>query len=343
MALATGGAVYLFLHAALAGSAELSHLLRDPVYADKERSLVRLERSLPPGSPIVLFVGTSRTGNGFDAARAEDVLSGARGRPIGAFNFGTPASGPVTHLLHLRRLLDDGHRPALVLLEIHAPTLAALPDGPLEARFADGSLLEWRELEVVESYGFPTKKLREKRETVATAPWYGLRFQLMGRLSPSMIPFHLRHDWGRETAANGWNPVFVQSVDDEQYAAGLARAKREYQAILSNMTIGAPPLRAVRDLLSLCREHRIPVVLVRMPEASGFRPLYPQRVEARIEECLAGLAAEFGCSIANCRKWMPDRAFVDGHHLLRTGATAFSERFAREVIAPALPTAEGAK
>ncbi len=285
---------------------------------------------------MVLFVGTSRTGNGFDAGRAQDALTDALGRPAAAFNFGTPASGPITHLLHLRRLLEDGHRPALVLLEIHAPTFAALPDGPFEARFADGTLLTWHELDWLAGYGFPVERLREKRRTVAVAPWYGLRFQLMGRISPTTLPFHLRHDWGRGADPNGWNPVFVEEVDDEQYAFGLARAGREYLGILSNMKLGDAPVRAVRDLLALCRERGIPVVLVRMPEASGFRAFYPRPVSARIERFLNELAAESGCRVADCREWMPDRAFVDGHHLLRSGASAFTERLTREVIEPAL-------
>jgi hypothetical protein len=33
---------------------------------------------------------------------------------------------------------------------------------------------------------------------------------------------------------------------------------------------------------------------------------------------------------------MPDEDFADGHHLLRSPAGAFSERLAREEIAPAL-------
>jgi hypothetical protein len=38
---------------------------------------------------------------------------------------------------------------------------------------------------------------------------------------------------------------------------------------------------------------------------------------------------------------MPDEAFADGHHLLRTPAGAFSERLARDVLAPALRQTPG--
>ena len=36
------------------------------------------------------------------------------------------------------------------------------------------------------------------------------------------------------------------------------------------MKLGDGPVRAIRDTFALCREHRIPVMLVRMPEGSTF-------------------------------------------------------------------------
>ena len=36
------------------------------------------------------------------------------------------------------------------------------------------------------------------------------------------------------------------------------------------------------------------------------------------------LASEFDCRVADCRLWMPDEAFADGHHLLRDPAGVFS-------------------
>jgi hypothetical protein len=340
-ALAAGVVAAALLHLGLAVAAEASRLVRDPVYADKERKLARLERALPPGSPVVVFVGTSRTGNGFDAGRAQELLTDALGRPAGAFNFGTPASGPVTHLLHLRRLLAGGHRPALLVLEILPPTLAELPDGPLEGRFAGGAAFGWDELDWAAGYGFPVERLREQRRKAVVAPWYGLRFQVLGRLFPTALPYHLRYDWSRGPDQNGWNPMLVEEVDDAQRAAGFSRAKLEYRDILAGLKLGAGPTRALRDLLELCRERGIPVVLVRMPEGSGFRALYPRGVAARVERFLGELAGEFRCRVADCREWMPDDAFADGHHLLRGPAGAFTERLTREVIEPALRFATG--
>ncbi len=337
-----GLAVYIVLHVGLAFSAEFYRFVRDPVYADKERKLTRLERSLPPGSPVVVFLGTSRTGNGFDAGTAQRLLTDGFGRSVGAFNHGLPASGPVTHLLHLKRLLAAGHRPRVLLLEIHSPTLANLKDGPFEGRFAEGVGLEWAELDEVAGYGFPVEKLRRQRREVLIAPWSGVRFQLLGRLAPTSLPFYLRYDWSRGKDAFGWSPMMVEEVDDARREAGMERAREEYQFILRTMKPRddqGPGIQALRDILSLCREQGLSVVLVRMPEGAGFRAMYSRALTKRLERLLGEIAREYGCGLADCREWMPDTAFADGHHLLPSSATAFTERLAREVIAPAVRAA----
>jgi hypothetical protein len=330
----------MLLHIGLVVASEYSLYLRDPVYSDKERKLARIERALPPGSPVVVLVGTSRAGNGFDAGRAQATLTERLGRPAGAFNFGTPASGPITHYLHVRRLIADGHRPALLLLEFHAPLFAAL-DSALEGRFADGTVFDWDELRLLAQYGCAGKELHAERQRVLVAPWYALRFQLVGRLAPTSLPYYLRHDWSRGPDPNGWNAMLFDTLDADERAVGIARAVREYRHILRGMRLGNGPVRALRDTLALCREHGIPVVLVRMPEGTTFQALYPRAVEARIDRFLSEVSAEFGCRIADCRLWMPDDAFADGHHLLRAPATAFTERFARGLLAPALGETAG--
>ncbi len=66
---------FAVLHFGLAVAGELFQTVRDPVYSDKELKLSRLERSLPPSSPVVVYLGTSRTANGFAAGSAQEVLT----------------------------------------------------------------------------------------------------------------------------------------------------------------------------------------------------------------------------------------------------------------------------
>jgi hypothetical protein len=329
VAVAVGAAAFALLHLALVAVAEITLLVRDPVYADKERRLGRVGRAAP-GAPVVVLLGTSRAGYGFEAGRVPAATDGR----IEAFNFGIPATGPVTHLVYLRRLLDAGYRPALLLVEILPPALADLPDGPLEGRFADGNRFRAAELDVFAAHGFPEAKLREQWRHSISAPWHSYRFHLMGRVSPTILPWNVRFDWGRPPDPRGWNAAIGPEPTPEQTAAGFRQATLEYSHILRTSRPGGPAVRALRELLATAREHAVPVRLVLMPEAVAFRGLYPRRYAAPLDRLLAELAREV--PVNDARGWVPDDGFRDGHHLNRTGAAIFTDRLIRDVIEPAL-------
>jgi hypothetical protein len=329
-------AAFLLLHLGLVLATEFSLFLRDPLYGDKERKLTHLIKALPPASPTVVFLGTSRTSYGFDAGQAQGLATEKVGQPVCVFNWGIYATGPVSHLIHLRRMVADHHHPDLLLLEVLPPTLADLPDGPLESRFTVGTTLDWSELDLVTDHGFPSDRLRSTRREVAIAPWYGLRFQILGRLMPYWLPHHLRYDWSRGPDPNGWGPIALNGVSEEQRATALNNARQEYQEILAHMKLGNGPMRALREMLDLCRKENVRVTLILMPEGTGIRSLYPPRVDAEIDRFLSELATEYGCGICDARTWLADDAFFDGHHMLRPGAAQFTERLTREVIEPAL-------
>ena len=70
VAASVGLAAFALFQLGLAVAAELSFWVRDPGYSDKEIRLARLEAAAP-GAPVVLMLGTSRTGYGFHAGRVE--------------------------------------------------------------------------------------------------------------------------------------------------------------------------------------------------------------------------------------------------------------------------------
>ena len=74
--------------------------------------------------------------------------------------------------------------------------------------------------------------------------------------------------------------------------------------------------------------------LVLMPEASGFRAMYSPEVLQRVHGFLNGLCMKYDCTLTDAREWLPDSGFSDGHHMLKSGAEAFSDRLNREVIEP---------
>lgn len=331
------GIVALFaLHIGLAIAAESSHYLRDPGYADKEIRLARQE-ALNPTGPRIVMLGTSRTAAAFHAGRLREQLGSGV-----VFNFGIPASGPVTHLLYFRRLLAAGHKPDLLILEVLPPTLGTVPSrddagawlpvgGPLESRFFFGNRMTHSELDAVIGYGFPHEVTRQWRESV-TEPWYSLRFPLLGRIMPSALPWHLRFDWSRGCDEFGWGAPFKEDVTPGEYAEGLVRSKGEYQAVLADMEPTGGGARALADLAALCRTEGIPLKLILMPEAIGFRAMYSPVVLERLHRQLQTVCRDHGCTLIDAREWLPDSAFTDGHHVLKRGAHEFTDKLMDAVL-----------
>lgn len=323
--LTVGFAALLLLHIGLAVAAESSHYLRDPGYADKEIRLARQEAMNPTG-PRIVMLGTSRTAAAFHAGRVREQLGSGV-----VFNFGIPASGPVTHNLYFRRLLAAGHKPDLLILEVLPPTLAELPGGPLESRFFFGNRMTHSELGPVVSYGFPQEVKHQWRESI-TEPWYSLRFPLLGRIMPSALPWHLRFDWSRGCDEFGWGAPFRESVTPEEYAEGLVRSKGEYEAVLTDMKPTGGGARALADLAALCRAEGIPLKLILMPEGVGFRDMYSPVVLERLHRQLQAVCLDHGCTLIDGREWLPDSAFTDGHHVLKRGALQFTDKLKDEMF-----------
>jgi hypothetical protein len=110
----------------------------------------------------------------------------------------------------------------------------------------------------------------------------------------------------------------------------------EYRDVVKHNLPAGPAVDALRDTLALCRTQGIPTALVIMPETTHFRALYPPGVKEKIMRFLIGLQAEFGCTLTDARQWLPDDAFLDGHHLLPRGAIIFTDRFTNETVLPFL-------
>jgi hypothetical protein len=327
--------IFVAVQAILSGASAVTRLVNDPVYADKERRMRWLERAAPPGTPRVVLLGTSRTGFAYAAGRTQQAAFEA-GTPATAFNFGVPGAGPVTHRLYVPRLLADGHRPDLLIIEVLPPLLADLPGGPLEARIVTGDTLTRDEIDVADQYGMPTERLRKQWDRATFSPAFTHRFKLLSRIMPSAVPWQLRYDWGRTQDPNGWNPSDLLEVTAEQRAKGVESTVKEYRDVVKHNLPAGPAVDALRDTLALCRAQGIPVALVILPETTSFRAIYPPGVEEKIQRFLAELQAEFGCSLTDARQWLPDDAFLDGHHLLREGAVRFTDRFTAETILPFL-------
>jgi hypothetical protein len=341
-ALLTASVAFLAGQLAAAAVAARSPFLRDPLYADKASRLRRCFADGGPGRPPyrVLMLGSSRTAGGFHGRRMEEQLAG-EGRPVRVFNFGIPAAGPVTQLLYLRRLRDEGVRPDLLLVEVMPPMLADLPDGPLERQWLFPGRL-WRgEVETLLGYGFPAEPSWAAWRQSWLLPAYGMRSPALGRVMPSCLPWAYRSDWSRGTDDRGWLAPDAPPLPRAEYARQVAGTRAEYAPRLAAYRVGGPACRALEELLATAVGQGLPTVLVLMPEGSDFRSWYPADADRQLGTYLDGLCRRYGAGFTDARGWVPDEGFVDSHHLLAAGAVAFTDRLACEAVLPRLRRAEG--
>src|SRR5262245_10926531 len=97
---------------------------RDPVLIREEawQHRVRCYRERMAAQPDALTVvqlGSSRTMNGLAGSAGEPILAERLGQPVVLLNFGLAGAGsPIRRRIDLQRLLNDGVRPDLLLLEL---------------------------------------------------------------------------------------------------------------------------------------------------------------------------------------------------------------------------------
>ncbi len=314
--------------------AEQSPKRKDPPFGDKYAKL----STRSADRPLVLMLGTSRTLLGFHAGQVEDEFPKVR-----AFNFGTPSSGPITHLVYLHRLLDAGIVPDLLIVEVLPSALTDGAEGPIEQSFFTGERLSESEVDLVTRFGFPRHKVHSAWRESVYSPLSALRFQIVSRYFPSWIPWQLRWDWSRNTDGHGWATPPRPVATTEERLERTANAEAEYRGTLAQMTPEGRPLLALEELLELARARGIRTRIIIMPEAPSFQELYPPGLSNRIAALLERTAHAHGSNLIDARHWLTEDDCYDGHHMFRHGAERFTRRLTEEVIRPNFSGAQGGK
>jgi hypothetical protein len=250
------------------------------------------------------------------------------------FNLGQAGGGPLYELLNLRRLLDAGVRPDVVLVEVMPPALSN--DAPAEGLFAKQvPKLGYRDLARLAPYCDDPGVLRRQWAGVRVAPWYSLRFYLMSHVLAGFLPWQQRVDFQwRMMDDAGWSGYPFDSITDADRARGVAAVRKDFEEGLKTFRIAPRQDRMLRDLIALCQREGIRVGLYWLPESPTFRGWYPQQVRTLLDEYLAELLHEYEVPMFDASDWLPEEAFADGHHLMKRGAREFSRRFGRECLGP---------
>jgi hypothetical protein len=290
-----------------------------------------------PEAKLILVLGSSRTADGFRGADLEGPLSREMGVPVIAFNFGLPGAGPLTELLTLKRLLANGVRPDLVVIEVLPPLLAGQePVASAELGRFPATGLWLSEFEFVQHYGGPASEQRRDWWEAWPIPCYAQRQAILSCLAPAWLPYQYRRDWFRNIDDSGWVDSPLRDLSPERRRLAVEHARLDYAPILEHFQLGGPACQALRDLLALCRQEDIRTALLLMPEGTEFRSWYPPRTRLAIEAFLQGLSGKFNAPVIDAREWIADDDFSDSHHLQPEGAAKFTERLGRTTLLPLL-------
>lgn len=285
--------------------------------------------SQDPERPLLLMLGSSR---GCWALRAGslDGMPDSEGRPIHAYNFGIPATGPIHQLFFLRQLLAEGIRPRYLLVEFLPPLMCEAQRGALTEEGMTGfeTLSTHRFLEWWPYLHRPGKRARLWLEG-RIAPWYAFRRQIQWELiclaKQKPLPSYQPID------AWGWTILSTTPLSAEMRAQNLETARGGYTPGLSNFHLGKKPVQALREVLNLCRREQIPAALVVMPESSAFRSWYSDEARTVLRNLIDELKQTYGVEVIDAQNWLADEDFEDGHHTQLHGADVFTYRLHAEL------------
>ncbi len=323
-------------HLGMMTATEHSDRLRDPPFGDKLAKLEQLQRKAESEAPCIVVLGSSRTLLGFHGEHAEHEIKQTLGTRAIAFNFGTPASGPITHLVYLKRLLAAGLRPNLLILEVLPPALQDGIGGPVEAAIFPGDRLASHEVPIVVQYGYDAKQTYQQQRANTVNPWASMRDRLLARVLSSWVAEGSRLDWSRNTDAHGWSTPPRQSITASERVEREAKIRADFAMPLATMEPKRRPFAALREILDICQCERIPVQMLLMPEDATFRKLYAPQVTQKLLNAMNALGAEKHVPFVNAREWLNDDDFYDGHHMFRQGALKFTSKLTSEIIVPFL-------
>jgi hypothetical protein len=330
-ALAAGLVAALALNAAaMIALDDLRPGVRDPEYGRRVRQY-RARGAENPRQAAAVVVGSSRAAMGVRPGAWEEVRGASD--PL-LFNMSLLGGGPVMELLVVRRAFADGLRPPVVLLEYWPPYLYSEGTWTESRRIAVERLSPF-DRPVVRGY-FPDPARAEGRMRAHRFnPVWESRERLLVQLLPKWLRNDRRIDWMWDNVDGwGWKPGFdfPPGLTPER-AKMLAACRDVYAPLFANYRISPSADRALREAVAVAREHGAAVGFVYLPESSEFRSWYPPEAERLAREHLAAVSRELAVPVVNAREWVDDGLFVDGFHLSRVGAAAFTRQLGPAVAA----------
>ena len=305
---------------------------RDPHFEIKARHLEKILSGYSAKPYTIIMMGSSVTGSGFDAGFLEEQLTRELGKPFVVFNMSSLGSGPLTNLVWVRRLLQRGLRPDLVLIEL-TPQQYNAPGVPVDAARFPACHLESAELELVAQF---TRQPNYRWEwwQARLVPSYGHRLAMLNYLARTLVPEQDRlvlwtgYDERCFHKPKGFSPQEHQHI--------LARVEKSWGESLKDFNPGSLSVQALNELLDLLQQEKIQAGIVYMPLGPTLRRQFPpDRLQKFVKATVATTQAKNGWFL-DAYAWLDEPSFTDGFHINSEGAEHFSRRLCAEFLVPHL-------
>jgi hypothetical protein len=309
--------------------------LRDPTFEIKARRYGALKSQVSPAPASVLFMGSSMTVFGADAAAVDGPASQVLGRPVVAYNLGVAGSGPFTQMLYLQRLLRRGAKPDFVVLELSG--LCFSHEDPFgEMKHFPGQMLSRHDLDTVTRYSADADEVYRDWLEAYLVPVHGHRLTIVSQAAQIFLPPNDRLELWENIDAHGWRRMATPKPDE--HARILTNVKKTFEPQMARYKVGPSPVRAMQELGKLLVSERIPTLLVWMPEGPLMRSFYSLEAAQSLRSAFERLSHEHGFPLVNARAWLEEDAFWDSVHMTEAGGSAFTDRLLREALVPWLQT-----
>jgi hypothetical protein len=310
-------------------------------------SAARVLADAPRGGrgPDVVFLGSSR----FIPLRANEAtallrLENTSAGPVEVYNAAVPGGDPIVEDFLLERLLRQGSRPRLAVVEVspdtvnhynqwfnlHAHRQVTWREAP--RYFCDicrvGEFKKLAQARLVPLYAHRRGLLQQLGQAIAlwappTDPWGD---DVFGGPAPSLqSDGHL--PWDSLLQIHGPPLSPAEAEGRRAMAANAGPRFRDYRP-------GGTTAAALERLLQRCRRHGIDVVLIGAPGDSSFLRQYTPERDASYRAYIGRLTGTYGCRFIDYRDAVPDQLFGDLYHLNGEGAHYMTRRLTREVLSP---------
>jgi hypothetical protein len=309
--------------------------VHDPLYQTRAQLLLRRWQSLPEPTYKVLVLGSSRVMLALDA---QAVCRADSSPPVEVFNFGIPASGPLTHNLYLRRLLACGVRPDWVICDVVPGFLAGQVTPAMEANWLHAErLLSREEAQRLRGFGLDLGTPPAACCCSWLLPSLAYRKQLLNLYAPVWVPLGQRlHPLLTVDAAGSQAPLQLDPAP-EPAAIRLRQTRDQYARYLDGLRVGGPSYAALRDTAALCQQLGIACSVLLMPESHDYRAWYAAESLRDLDDSLERLRQQAGVTIIDARDWLDDADFADGHHVQPSGNRRFTARLGQFIHAHVPP------